>query len=186
MDRREPFIRSLSIDRSAIADPGAYPFAIPSLAGLTELDLDPHVTFLAGANAAGKSTLIEAIAVAAGLNPEGGSRNFTFETRASHSPLGDVMRLVRGARRPQTDFFLRAEAFFNLASEVEALGYEHSYGGRSLHEQSHGQSFLALLVDRFGPDGLYLLDEPRPRCPRRASWRCCAVSTSSSARAASS
>ncbi len=160
MDSREPFIRSLAIDRAAIADPAAYPFTIPALAGLGELDLDPHVTFLAGANAAGKSTLIEAIAVAAGLNPEGGSRNFTFETRASHSPLGDVMRLVRGARRPKTDFFLRAEAFFNLASEVEALGMTGSYGGQSLHEQSHGQSFLALFVERFGPDGLYLLDEP--------------------------
>jgi predicted ATPase len=168
VDRREPFIRSLSIDRAAIGDPSAYPFAIPSLTGLGELELDPHVTFLAGANAAGKSTLIEAIAVAAGLNPEGGSRNFRFETRASHSPLGDAMRLVRGARRPRTDFFMRAEAYFNLASEIEALDREpsfgppliDSYGGRSLHEQSHGQSFLALLVERFGPDGLYLLDEP--------------------------
>jgi predicted ATPase len=156
----EPFIRSLVIDRGAIADLASYPFSIPAIAGLTELDLDPHVTFLAGPNAAGKSTLIEAIAVASGLNPEGGSRNFTFQTRASHSPLGDVMRLVRGARRPKTDFFLRAEAFFNLATEIEDLGVGDSYGARSLHEQSHGQSFLALLTERFGPNGLYLLDEP--------------------------
>jgi predicted ATPase len=156
----EPFIRSLVIDRGAIADTASYPFAIPAIAGLSELDLDPHVTFLAGPNAAGKSTLIGAIAVACGLNPEGGSRNFTFQTRASHSPLGDVMRLVRGARRPRTDFFLRAEAFFNLATEIEDLGVGDSYGARSLHEQSHGQSFLALLTERFGPNGLYLLDEP--------------------------
>ena len=164
----EPFIRSLIVDRGASADPAAHPFSIPAIASLSELDLDPHVTFLTGANASGKSTLIEAIAVACGLNPEGGSRNFSFETRASHSTLGDVMRLVRGARQPRTDFFLRAEAFFNLASEIEALDSEPafgppiiaSYGGRSLHEQSHGQSFLALLVERFGPDGLYLLDEP--------------------------
>jgi predicted ATPase len=164
----EPFIRSLSIDRAAVGDLTAYPFSIPAIASLHELDLDPYVTFLAGPNAAGKSTLIEAIAVACGLNPEGGSRNFTFQTRASHSPLGDVMRLVRGARTPKTDFFLRAEAFFNLASAIEDLDNEPgggakiiaSYGGRSLHEQSHGQSFLALLVQRFGPNGLYLLDEP--------------------------
>ena len=128
------------------------------MAGLTELELDPHVTFLAGPNAAGKSTLIEAIAVAAGLNPEGGSRNFNFETRASHSALGEIVRLVRSARRPRTDFFLRAESFFTLASEIEGQG--DTYGGRSLHEQSHGQSFLSMLVERFGPDGLYLLDEP--------------------------
>ena len=168
MDRRQPFIRSLSIDRAAIGDATAYPFSIPAIAGLSELDLDPHVTFLAGPNAAGKSTLIEAIAVALGLNPEGGSRNFRFQTRASHSQLGEVMRLVRGTRHPKTDFFLRAESFFNLASDIEALDSEpgggrriiDSYGGRSLHEQSHGQSFLSLLVERFGPNGLYLLDEP--------------------------
>ena len=164
----EPFIRSLVVDRDAIDDPSAYPFSIPAIAGLTELELDPHVTFLAGPNAAGKSTLMEAIAVACGLNPEGGSRNFSFQTRASHSRLGDVIRLVRGTRQPKTDFFLRAESFFNLASDIEALDREpgpgrriiDSYGGRSLHEQSHGQSFLALLVQRFGPNGLYLLDEP--------------------------
>jgi predicted ATPase len=163
----EPFIRSFSIERSALADPSVYPFSIPAIASIDHLDLHPRVTFLAGANASGKSTLIEAIAVAYGLNPEGGSRNFNFQTRASHSRLGDAVRLVRGVRRPKTDFFLRAEAFFNLASEIEKLDSEpggppiiDSYGGRSLHEQSHGQSFLALLTQRFGPDGFYLLDEP--------------------------
>jgi predicted ATPase len=164
----EPFLRSLLLDRDAIGDPAAYPFSIPAIGSLTELAFDPHVTFLAGANASGKSTLIEAIAVACNLNPEGGSRNFSFQTRASHSQLSEVIRLSRGARRPKTDFFLRAEAFFNLASQIEALDSEpgggapiiDSYGGRSLHEQSHGQSFLALVVERFGPDGLYLLDEP--------------------------
>jgi predicted ATPase len=164
----EPFIRSLVLDREAIENPAVYPYSIPALADLSELDLDPHVTFLAGANAAGKSTLIEAIAVALGLNPEGGGRNFNFSTRASHSGLGNSIRLIRGARRPRTDFFLRAEAYFNLASEIEALDAEpgsgppiiDSYGGHSLHEQSHGQSFLALVVERFGPNGLYLLDEP--------------------------
>jgi predicted ATPase len=164
----EPFLRSLVLDREAVDDSAAYPFSIPAIASLTELEFDPHVTFLAGPNASGKSTLIEAIAVACGLNPEGGGRNFNFQTRASHSSLGDVTRLIRGARRPKTDFFLRAESFFNLASQIEALDNEpaggppiiDSYGGRSLHEQSHGQSFLALLAQRFGPDGLYLLDEP--------------------------
>ena len=160
MDTRDPFIRSLSVDRASIGDPGAYPFAIPALADLSELELDPYVTFLTGANASGKSTLIEAIAVAAGMNPEGGGRNFTFETRATHSALGDVIRLVRGIRRPRTDFFLRAESFYTLASAVEQLGVENGYGGRSLHEQSHGQSFLTILSERFRPDGLYLLDEP--------------------------
>ncbi|MEO9177156.1 MAG: AAA family ATPase [Gaiellales bacterium] len=156
----EPFLRSLELPRERVTDPGAYPFSIPAIAGLTTLGLDPHVTLLCGANASGKSTLIEAIAVACGLNPEGGGRNLQFETRASHSQLGDIIRLVRGARQPRTDFFLRAESYFNVASELEALDVLDHYGGVSLHEQSHGQSFLTLLNHRFGPDGLYLLDEP--------------------------
>jgi len=167
----EPFIRSLELDRARIEDATVYPFSIPSLARFETLELHPRVTFLTGANAAGKSTLIEAIAVAAGLNPEGGSSNFRFETRASHSALGDLLRLSRGARRPRTDFFLRAESYFNLATEIEELDRDEpggsagpkivkGFGGVSLHEQSHGQSFIALLVHRLGRDGLYLFDEP--------------------------
>lgn len=164
----EPFLRSCELRRELIDDDTAYPFSIPAVAALGTLELDPHVTLLCGANASGKSTLVEAIAVACGLNPEGGSRNFRFETRASHSLLGDVLRLSRGARRPRTEYFLRAESYFNVASEIEALDREPGsgppiisyYGNISLHEQSHGQSFMALLVHRFGPNGLYILDEP--------------------------
>jgi predicted ATPase len=166
----EPFLRSLTLKRELIGDLEAYPFAIPAIASLSTLELDPHVTFLCGANASGKSTLVEAIAVACGLNAEGGSRNLAFETRASHSVLGDVLRITRGGRRPRTDFFLRAESYFNVASEIEALDREWAppsqpkiidgFGGVSLHEQSHGESFLALLTHRFAPDGFYLLDEP--------------------------
>jgi predicted ATPase len=112
--------------------------------------------------------LLEAIAVAAGFNPEGGTTNFQFATRSSESPLVAALRLVRSVRRPRTGFFLRAESFFNLATNIEALDREpgrgppiiESYGGRSLHEQSHGESFIALALHRFGPDGLYVLDEP--------------------------
>jgi predicted ATPase len=128
--------------------------------------LHSKVTYFVGENGTGKSTLLEAIAVGAGMNPEGGSRNFAYSTRESHSELGSALRLVRGARRPQTDFFLRAESLFTAATYLESLppssGHSPlaSYGGRSLHEQSHGESFLALMVHRFGPNGLYLLDEP--------------------------
>ena len=96
------------------------------------------------------------------MNPEGGGRNFDVTTRASHSALGAAVRLARGARRPRTDFFLRAESVFTTATYLENLPMNPlaAYGGRSLHEQSHGESFLAILVNRFGPDGLYLLDEP--------------------------
>jgi predicted ATPase len=164
----EPFLRSVEVLRERIDDAGAYPFSIPAVAGIETLAFDPQVTLLCGANASGKSTLIEAIAVAVGLNPEGGSRNFAFETRGSHSLLGDALRLSRGTRTPRTEYFLRAESYFNVATNIEELDREpsfgpriiDSYGGVSLHEQSHGQSFLALLNHRFGPDGLYLLDEP--------------------------
>jgi predicted ATPase len=120
-----------------------------------------------GENGTGKSTLLEAIAVSMGFNPEGGTRNFNFSTRASHSSLSDFIRVTKGVRRPKDGFFLRAESFYNMATEIERLDLEgggppliDSYGGRSLHEQSHGEAFLALMMNRFGGKGLYILDEP--------------------------
>lgn len=123
------------------------------------------MTFLVGDNGSGKSTVLEAIATAAGMNPEGGSSNFAYATRDSHSDLGDALTLIRGTRRPRTDFFLRAESVFTAATYLEQLPAGGGdplapYGGRSLHEQSHGESFLAIAVNRLGSDGLYLLDEP--------------------------
>lgn len=151
------------------ADLDAFPFHLPAVRSLLQapLALDARVTFFVGENGSGKSTLLEAIAVALGFNAEGGTRNFHFATEATHSPLHEALRLARGVRRPLNGFFLRAESFYNLASEIERLDEEPggpkvigSYGGRSLHRQSHGESFLALLEHRFGPEGLYLLDEP--------------------------
>ncbi|HEV8670154.1 MAG TPA: AAA family ATPase [Candidatus Limnocylindria bacterium] len=140
-----------------------YPFSIPAIHQLDELVLDPHVTLFAGENGSGKSTLVEAIAVAAGFNAEGGSRHVNMSTRPSHSALHTYLRLVRGRHRPRTGYFLRAESFFNVATYVERLGdpaIAAVYGGVPLHERSHGESFIALLKHRFGPKGLYVLDEP--------------------------
>jgi len=156
-------VRSVVLKRDEISDFGAYPFSIPAIRDLDELVLDPHVTLFAGENGSGKSTLVEAIAVAAGFNPEGGSRNVNMSTRPSHSALHKHLRLVRGTRRPRTGFFLRAESFFNVATYVENLadrGIAAAYGGVPLHERSHGESFIALVQHRFGPNGLYVLDEP--------------------------
>src|SRR5262245_54295981 len=161
----DPFIRLVEADTNRRRAEG-YPWDLPAVAALDGgLALDSKVTYLVGENGSGKSTLIEAIAVAAGLNPEGGSRNFTHSTRDSHSPLWEAIRLIRGSRRPRTDFFLRAESFFTGASYLESLRDAGgnpfaAYGGKSLHEQSHGESFLALLIHRFDRDGLYFLDEP--------------------------
>jgi predicted ATPase len=157
----DPLVRSVVLKREDIADVSAYPFTIPAIRDLDELLLDPRVTLFAGENGSGKSTLIEAIAVAAGFNPEGGSRNVKVSTRASESPLHRHLRLVRGTRKIRDGYFLRAESFFNVATYLEGLdGGLGPYGGRSLHEQSHGESFIALIKNRFGADGLYVLDEP--------------------------
>lgn len=145
-----------------------YPFCLAAVATLKTLKFHPSVTFLVGENGTGKSTLLEAIAVAWGLNAEGGSKNFTFATRASHSDLHKYLTLTRSIRRPRDAYFLRAESHFNVATHIEELdkagGFGppiiDSYGGRSLHEQSHGEAFFALLTERFRGQGFYILDEP--------------------------
>jgi predicted ATPase len=164
----DAFVRAVTLVREKVKDFDRYPFNIPAIRSLETLELHPKVTFLVGENGSGKSTLSEAIAVAAGFNAEGGSKNFSFATRRSESELHSVMRLVRGVRRPKTGYFLRAESYFNVATEIERLDAEPgmsppigpSYGPRSLHEQSHGESFLALVQNRFSANGFYVLDEP--------------------------
>ena len=156
----DALVRSVVLKRDGIGDLEAYPFSIPAIRQLDELRLDPHVTLFAGENGSGKSTLVEAIAVAAGFNAEGGSRNVTVSTRPSHSVLHQHLRLVRGARRPRTGYFLRAESFFNVATYLEEIPESVAWYGGRLHEKSHGESFISLVTNRFGPNGLYILDEP--------------------------
>lgn len=152
-----------------VDDRSRYPFSLPAIAGLADITFHPKVTFIVGENGSGKSTLIEALAVAWGFNAEGGSKNFNFGTFASHSPLHAALRLHKGVRRAQDGFFLRAESYFNVATNIEDLDREpglgkrkiiESYGNRSLHKQSHGESFFALLEHRLGGNGLYIFDEP--------------------------
>jgi predicted ATPase len=125
MQTADSFIRSVEVaDRQAL-EADTFPWTLPAVAALAGgLELDPQITFLVGENGSGKSTLIEAFAVASGLNAEGGSRNFSYSTRESHSDLSRALRLVRSARRPRTDFFLRAESFFTAATYVENLKEE--------------------------------------------------------------
>lgn len=164
----ELYLQRMVIDDAPKEDYLNHLAAIASVQRQGGLDLSNPVTFFVGENGTGKSTLLEAVAVASGLNAEGGSRNFTFSTQKTHSDLSRSMKLVRGYRRPKDSFFLRAESFYNVATNIDELdgagglgnNLIDSYGGKSLHQQSHGESFLSLLLHRFGGNGLYLLDEP--------------------------
>jgi predicted ATPase len=154
------FLVHLELLRDQVPSFDSYPFSLPAVRALDTLPLHPKVTFFVGDNGTGKSTLMEAIAVGLGLNAEGGSRNFNFSTRPSHSQLCDFLRLRRGSKHCKDSWFLRAESFFNVATEIESLGVGPFYGDRPLHEQSHGESFLSVFQNRFRGEGLYLLDEP--------------------------
>jgi len=141
---------------------------LPIVNNLSSLALSSNVTFFVGENGSGKSTLLEAIAVNSGFNAEGGTRNFCFSSRETHSDLYKYITIVKSVRRPNDGFFLRAESFYNVATEIERLDSEssigspviNSYGGKSLHKMSHGESFITLMTNRFSGNGLYILDEP--------------------------
>jgi predicted ATPase len=157
---RAPFISSITLKRDQVPSFKEHPFSIPAIRNLRELSLPGPVTYLVGENGTGKSTLLEAVAVACGFNAEGGSRHFRFSTRPSHSGLHEYLRLIRPPGRPRDGYFLRAESFYNVATAAEDYGVLKAYGGISLHEQSHGESFMALVLHRLKGHGLYLFDEP--------------------------
>lgn len=157
----------LYFNKSGIDNFDRYPFNLPFFKTTDKLKFHPEVTYFVGENGTGKSSLIEAIAILSGFNPEGGGFNFNFNTRASHSKLYHYMRTSRGVNRRKDGYFLRSESFFNVATEIEKLDEAgggppiiNSYGGTSLHEQSHGESFWAVFLNRFFGNGLYILDEP--------------------------
>lgn len=159
------YLRSIELKRESINSFREYPFCLPAIKHLKSLEFHPKVTFIVGENGSGKSTILEAIAVAVGFNAEGGTRNFNFSTSETHSELHNYIKLIKGIRIPKDGFFLRAESFYNLATNIDNLerevpGLLSSYGGLSLHQQSHGESFFSVFMNRFRGRGLYILDEP--------------------------
>ncbi len=152
------FIQRLSIEWDEIGK-GSYLRGIPAISSLHGLDFTANVTFFAGENGSGKSTLLEALAVAAGFNPEGGTRNYAFSIFDSHSELCRAVRLVRGYHKPRWGYFLRAESFYNVATKEEDYA-DADHPSAKLHEKSHGESFLAIVQKNFQGDGIYFLDEP--------------------------
>lgn len=156
------YLKRITLLRDKISSYDTYPFSIPAVKQLHDLKLDHSVTFFVGENGSGKSTLLEAIADKCEFNTAGGGRNNSFEVHASKSVLGDYIRLA-WMPKITNGFFLRAESFYHFATHLDELDdprrYQQ-YGGKSLHHQSHGESFLSLFMNRFNGKALYLLDEP--------------------------
>jgi len=177
--RGAPPLSRITLLRDRVDDWHTFPFNVRAVATLDELDVRERVLFFVGENGSGKSTLLEAIALSCGFGPEGGTRNLSFTTRVSAAPsiddadaptkrLSEALRLSWTRQRQRDGFFLRAESFHNFASELDRLererrmgrSYLAPYGGTSLHDRSHGESFLTLFLERFSGRGLFLLDEP--------------------------
>jgi predicted ATPase len=155
-----PYLQEISIRVDAEIDFENYPYNIAAVRALDKLKFHADVTFFVGENGAGKSTVLESIAIALGYGAEGGTRNVQRQTTDSVSALHEALRLSQSFRKPKDGYFLRAESFFNIATYMDEVGSLDSYGGRSLHEQSHGEAFMSLLIHKFRGKGLYLLDEP--------------------------
>lgn len=155
---RHRFLRGITIEWDKI-DADSYLRRIPALQFEDQLIFNKNITFFVGENGTGKSTLLEAIAVACGFNPEGGSRNYHFATYDSHSELYRALKLIRGFQKPGFGYFLRAESFYNVATKEEEYSDLH-HPSQKYHEKSHGESFLALAQNSFTENGFYLLDEP--------------------------
>ena len=156
----KPYLQRVSFKPDAALEFESYPLNIPAVREIEGIEFHPDVTFFVGENGSGKSTVLEAIAVAMGFGPEGGTKNVQFSTADSTSQLHTLLRPSRSSRKPKDGYFLRAESFFNVASYMDDVGYLKSYGDRSLHAQSHGEAFMALLIHKLRGNGLYLFDEP--------------------------
>ena len=155
-------LKTVKLLRESVVRWDEYPFNIPPIASLDALEITSRICFFVGENGTGKSTLMEAIAAHYGFGREGGSRNFSFETTPSLRSIDSLVRALRVGftNRTGSGFYLRAESFFNVASYVDSVGGIDSYGGKSLHDQSHGESFISLLQHRFTRSGFYVMDEP--------------------------
>ncbi len=162
---KSQYVVSCELLKENIKQLDKYPFNLSAVKNLSELEFHENVTFLVWENGSGKSTLIEALAVAMRFNPEWGSKNINFSTHETHSDLSEYLRVAKGIIMPKDWYFLRAESFYNVASNIDDLesggaGIQGCYGWKSLHEQSHWESFLSLFMHRLFWNGLYILDEP--------------------------
>lgn len=156
----KPYLQRVSFKPDVDLNFDRYPFSVPAVQALANIEFHPDVTFFVGENGAGKSTILEAIALALGYGREGGTKNVQFHTADDVSSLHNVLRLSRSFAKPRDGYFLRAESFYNVATYMDEVGYLGGYGDKSLHARSHGEAFMALLTHKLKGKGLYLLDEP--------------------------
>ena len=152
------FIQRVIFDWNRI-DNDSYLKEIEAFKGIEKLDFNKPITFFVGENGSGKSTLLEALAVAHGFNPEGGTKNYVFSTHDTHSELCDAIRIAKGYRKEKWGYFLRAESFYNVATQEEEYA-DFAHPSEEYHNRSHGESFLKMVQNNIQPNGLYFLDEP--------------------------
>jgi predicted ATPase len=155
-------LKKISLLRERVSNSREYPFHIPTIASLDAIEISSRVCFFVGENGTEESTSLEAIAAHYGFGLEGGNRNFSPQTTSSGTTIEPLVKALRPSFTKKTGggFYLRAESFFHVARHVDRVGASGGYGDKSLHDQSHGKSFLSLLQNRFTRSGLYLMDEP--------------------------
>jgi len=156
----KPYLQEICFERDIVPSFHSYPFNIPAISSLSTLKFHADVTFIVGENGTGKSTLIEAIALSLGFGIEGGTKNVQFQTHNNGSQLFKYLKTVKSFKKPSDYYFLRAESFYNVATYMEEVNYLVGYGNKSLHTQSHGESFMAALNLKLKGNGLYIFDEP--------------------------
>lgn len=161
-----PLLDTIKVKSSTLIDIAEYPFLLPIVKNLKEINFPTQVTFFVGENGTGKSTILEAIAHHVGFGPEGGSRNISFKTSGDNTYSGAQKLaeqfILSWRQKPKDGYFFRAESFYNVANYLDLLGVDayKSYGGKSLHHQSHGESFFSFFKNRISRGGFFILDEP--------------------------
>src|SRR4029450_7876739 len=158
--RKRPYLVSAAFRPDVTIDHDEYPFNIPSVRDLPKIRFHPGVTFFVGENGSGKSTVLEALAVALGLRSGGRHAERPVPDDSLGLAPAQGAAPPRGTPKPSDGYFLRAESFFNVAIYMDEVGYLAGYGNRSLHERSHGESLMALLLNKLRGNGIYLFDEP--------------------------
>jgi predicted ATPase len=154
----KPYLRSVTIDPAADVDPEVYPFSIPAVRELGVLEPHPDVTFFVGENGAGKSTVLEAIAVALGLPAEGGTPHVERKQQEV-SALQRYLKVVKSYLWPRHAYFLRAESLFDMFTYLDRVAIEANEIPPGFHLHSHGEAFMRVMQGFIG-DGIYLMDEP--------------------------